>query len=226
MDIAQNNIDSIVDQYKKALPGTKLTSLQTAIKVKALSAVIGEDMATKLGKIAFITSGGTLIEGVLNKIFGKKQAWSGLNGEDKGNLIDSLIIEAIYQKNIVFLEPIKAYIYTRLKESKIVTTSEEAEFWTKNVWAQNHIIEELKKYNETLRFVNEIVDYSKLAVERYEISKYSNVAIMAIYNYKKGQLPSEAEKEAIAIYLKQINAIEKAKQLKDIGTIVPGDGRG
>ncbi len=169
MDIAQNNIDSIVDQYKKALPGTKLTSLQTAIKVKALSAVIGEDMATKLGKIAFITSGGTLIEGVLNKIFGKKQAWSGLNGEDKGNLIDSLIIEAIYQKNIVFLEPIKAYIYTRLKESKIVTTSEEAEFWTKNVWAQNHIIEELKKYSETLRFVNEIVDYSKLAVERYEI---------------------------------------------------------
>lgn len=216
----QMNIDAVVADFKK----------KSADVVKARTGG-GAALGASIGSI--IPGVGTAIGsavgaavGYISTLFGSKQPWSALDGNDKSNLVDGLALEAIYNKKLLPLALVKSYVYNRLKTEKVLTTTEETEFWQKNDWAQNHVISYLKSYNDTIALINRIADSMKFALGEYEGSKNSAIALTAIYNLKKGKQPTVEEKNAIGLYLQQINAREKSKVGNNIGDIVAGDGRG
>jgi hypothetical protein len=159
-----------------------------------------------------------------------KQPWSGLNGTDKGNLIQGLILEAIYVKSIVTVEPVKGYVVNVLQTSNPqIVKSNNADFWSANGWAAGRVVGEVDKYNKMVELVNRIVNVSTFMVGSYEISKNNSIAVAAIFKMKKGQQPTAEEKVIIGDYLKRIKATERAKSLKEgqnIGDVVAGTGRG
>jgi hypothetical protein len=219
LQINKNNIATILEQNKirsAEIAKKRDTAFITAGTVAGgaigfaffgVGATVGAPVGAAIGKAMSI---------VTSNILPKKSIWSKLDGSDKVNLIEGLVLESVWVKGKMNHEDIKRDVLITLVDNRIILKKDEEvnRFFPSNEWALNRVVSESKKAKDLQELVISMQNTFDTEVSMYQGAERMAIAKNAIAKAKQGKPITELE--AIKILEQQEatkirSAIDKAK---------------
>lgn len=207
LQINKNNIAKILEQ-------NEIRSREIAKKRDAAFTIAGTAVGGAIGAAFFGVGAavgapigavvGKAVSLVANLILPKKNTWSQLNDEDKTNLIQGLILEAVWVKGNTDIEAIKSDILNALVNNQILFKKDEEvnKFFPSNIWALSRVASESKKAKDLQALTISMQNTFDTEVNLFNIAERRAIALNAISKAKQGKAITELEAIKILEYQK------------------------
>lgn len=217
----QENIDAVLKQ-------TALLSEELAKKQNKAYMEIGSSAGGAIGSIIPVvgTAVGALVGGAIGAVASFAQnlikkgntAWSKFGDSDKENLIQGLIVDAVWVKGLQDVQQVKSHILNTFVAKGVLPKKDEEvnKFFPNNLWALNRIQSEVQKSKDLQALIESVNASLNYAVSQFKMEERKAIAFNAISKAKQGKPITELEATKILELqdeMKTITAIKRKKGL-------------
>lgn len=216
LQINKNNIAQILEQNK--IRSAEIEKKRETVFVTAYGAIGGAIGAAFFGAGAAVgapagAAVGKAISNVVTKLLPKKSVWSQLSGTDKTNLIEGLVLEAVWVKGKMNHEAIKSDVLVTLVNNGIILKKDEEvnTFFPKNPWALTRVVNESKKATDLQNLVISMQNTFDAEVNLYNSAERRAIALNAITKAKQGKPITEHEAVKILEFQEATRAVNAAR---------------
>lgn len=210
METNEDKIKAIIQANKEKIEKLDKIKVSTGTAVGAavgaaffgVGASVGAPIGTAIGWLStFIKS--------------NKSIWSGLSQSEKEDLIQGLIMQAVFVENYTGLEGVKNYVVSFLQKTKPqITKLNNVDFYKANKWVENRIKVQLNKALQIIKIAIE----AKKAMEQQNAIYLQKRAVADAYIYhekiKAGKRLSSEEMQNYKKGVEVIKSIYVSKQIK------------